>query len=82
VAKRGLKYGGVVQLAVAHVEFEALHQFRDGNGRLGRMLIPLFLYLRALLGSPSFDMSAYFERHRGEYIERLRAVSDAEAWTE
>lgn len=72
----------IVQLAIAHVEFEALHPFRDGNGRLGRMLVPLFLYRRALIGSPSFYMSGFFERHRDEYIERLRAVSDAEAWTE
>jgi Fic family protein len=64
------------------VEFEALHPFRDGNGRLGRMLIPLFLYRRGLLGSPSFYMSGYFERHRDAYIDRLRAVSSDDAWTE
>ena len=72
----------IVQLAIAHVEFEALHPFRDGNGRLGRMLIPLFLFQRGLLGSPSFYMSAYFERHRDAYIDRLRAVSSDGAWTE
>jgi len=72
----------VVQLAVAHVEFEALHPFRDGNGRLGRMLIPLFLYARGLLGSPTFYMSGYFERRRDAYVKRLRAVSSDGAWTE
>lgn len=71
----------IVQLAIAHVEFEALHPFRDGNGRLGRMLIPLFLFRRGLLGSPSFYMSGYFERHRDVYIDRLRAVSSDGAWT-
>ena len=71
----------IVQLAIAHVEFEALHPFRDGNGRLGRMLIPLFLYRRRLLGSPNFYMSAYFERHREAYVDRLRAVSSDDAWT-
>jgi Fic family protein len=71
----------IVQLAIAHVEFEALHPFRDGNGRLGRMLIPLFLFRRGLLASPSFYMSGYFERRRDMYIDRLRAVSSDGAWT-
>ncbi len=47
----------IVQLAILHVEFEALHPFKDGNGRLGRMLIPLFLCQRKLLTSPNFYMS-------------------------
>ena len=72
----------LVQLAIAHAEFEALHPFKDGNGRLGRMLIPLFLYARDLLSSPDFYMSGYFERDREVYIERLRAVSRDGAWTE
>jgi Fic family protein len=72
----------LVQLAVAHGEFEALHPFRDGNGRLGRMLIPLFLYRRKLLSSPSFYMSGYLEAHRDAYQERLRAISGRNAWTE
>ena len=71
----------LVQLAVAHAEFEALHPFRDGNGRLGRMLIPLFLYRRSLLSSPSFYMSGYLESHREQYIDSLRAVSRDGAWT-
>lgn len=72
----------LVQLAIIHVEFEALHPFQDGNGRLGRMLIPLFLYQRRLLGSPDFYISGYFEAHREEYQERLRAVSRDGAWTQ
>lgn len=72
----------LVQLAVAHVEFEALHPFMDGNGRLGRMLIPLFLYKQELLSSPNFYMSAYFEKNREAYQEQLRNVSRENAWTE
>ena len=71
----------LVQLAIIHVEFEALHPFKDGNGRLGRMLIPLFLYQRKLLASPDFYMSGYLERNREEYQERLRAVSRDGDWT-
>jgi Fic family protein len=71
----------LVQLAVLHVEFEALHPFKDGNGRLGRMLIPLFLYQRKILSSPDFYMSGYLEANRDEYVERLLAVSRDDEWT-
>lgn len=70
-----------MQLAVLHVEFEALHPFKDGNGRLGRMLIPLFLYQHKLLTSPDFYMSGYLEKNREEYQARLRAVSRDGDWT-
>ncbi|WP_244963513.1 Fic family protein [Oceanidesulfovibrio marinus] len=72
----------LVQLAILHVEFEAIHPFKDGNGRLGRMLIPLFLYQRKLLASPDFYMSAYLEANREDYQEKLRAVSRENDWTE
>jgi Fic family protein len=71
----------LVQLAIVHAEFEALHPFKDGNGRLGRMIIPLFLYERRILGGPNFYMSGYLEARRDEYIERLRAVSRDGDWT-
>lgn len=71
----------LVQLAILHVEFEALHPFKDGNGRLGRMLIPLFLFQRKLLTTPDFYMSGYLEVNREEYQERLRAVSRDGDWT-
>jgi len=71
----------LVQLAMLHVEFEALHPFKDGNGRLGRMIIPLFLYQKKLLASPDFYMSGYLENRREEYQERLRAVSRDGDWT-
>ena len=72
----------LVQLAILHVEFEALHPFMDGNGRLGRMLIPLFMYQRKLLTRPDFYMSGYLEINREEYQEKLRAVSRDGAWTD
>jgi Fic family protein len=72
----------LVQLAILHVEFEALHPFKDGNGRLGRMLLPLFLFQRKLLSSPDFYMSSYLEANREEYQERLRAVSRDDDWTD
>jgi Fic family protein len=71
----------LVQLAILHAEFEAIHPFLDGNGRLGRLLVPLFLVEKKLLASPNFYISAYFESHRDEYYERLRAVSADDDWT-
>jgi Fic family protein len=71
----------LVQLALLHAEFEALHPFLDGNGRLGRMFVPLFLYAEKLIHSPMFYISAYLEARRDEYYERLLAVSRDGAWT-
>jgi Fic family protein len=71
----------LVQLAIMHAEFEALHPFKDGNGRLGRMIIPLFLFERRILSGPNFYMSGYLEARRDEYIERLRAISRDGEWT-
>ncbi|MFM9905712.1 MAG: Fic family protein [Pyrinomonadaceae bacterium] len=71
----------LIQLALVHVEFEALHPFEDGNGRLGRMLMPLFLFQSKLLSSPDFYMSEYLEVNREEYHERLLNVSKAGDWT-
>ena len=71
----------LVQAAVLHAEFEALHPFLDGNGRLGRMLVPLFLWQRGLISRPMFYISAYFEAHRDEYYDGLLAVSRDDDWT-
>lgn len=71
----------LVQLAVLHAEFEALHPFLDGNGRLGRMLVPLFLSECGLIRQPTFYISAYFEARRAEYYEGLLAVSRDDEWT-
>jgi len=72
----------LVRLALLHVEFEAIHPFLDGNGRLSRMFVPLYLYQSGLLKTPMFYISAYFEQNRAEYYERLQAVSRDRAWTE
>lgn len=70
----------LIQLALLHAEFEALHPFLDGNGRLGRMIIPLFLYQVGIIQQPMFYISAYLESHRDEYYERLLSVSRDNDW--
>ncbi len=72
----------LLRVAIIHAEFEALHPFEDGNGRLGRMLIPLMLWRQGLLSAPHFFVSDYFERHRDEYVERLRRISQKGEWSE
>lgn len=64
----------LVQLAIVHAQFEIVHPFMDGNGRLGRILIPLFLFEKQLLSRPVFYLSSYFERNRDEYVNCLRAL--------
>ncbi len=71
----------LVQLAILHAEFEALHPFLDGNGRLGRMLVPLFLWRCGLIQSPRFYISAALVARRYDYYERLLAVSRDDDWT-
>ena len=71
----------LVQLAILHAEFEALHPFLDGNGRLGRLFIPLFLWQTALIRAPRFYISEYLEANRKAYYERLLAVSRDDDWT-
>ena len=71
----------LVQLALIHAEFEALHPFLDGNGRLGRMCVPLFMYQAGLIKSPTFYISAFFETNRDEYYKRLLAISRDKDWT-
>lgn len=70
----------LVQLAVAHYQFEAIHPFNDGNGRVGRLLIPLFLYRRKILSKPYVYVSKYFEEHRRDYYDLLADVSYKDAW--
>jgi len=70
----------LVKTAVTHLEFEALHPFEDGNGRLGRMLITLMLWNEKLISAPHFYISGYFEQHKDEYIETLRRVSSHGEW--
>jgi Fic family protein len=72
----------LVQLAVIHGQFEMIHPFVDGNGRLGRILIPLFLYEKGLLPRPVFYLSAYLETHKEKYVSALGDLSSGhdQAW--
>lgn len=70
----------LVTTAIAHYQFEAIHPFLDGNGRIGRLLIPLILFERNMLSYPLLYISQYFEEHRGDYYDLLRDVSEKNAW--
>lgn len=70
----------LVRIGLIHYQFEALHPFLDGNGRVGRLLISLLLYAWNLLPQPLLYLSAYFETHRQEYYSHLLAVSQKGAW--
>ena len=72
----------LIRCALAHYQFEAIHPFEDGNGRVGRLMIPLILASSGVLGRPLLYLSAYFERNRAEYYELLREVSKDGKWTE
>ena len=71
----------LVQLAVLHAEFEALHPFLDGNGRVGRMLIPLLLWQWGMVERLHFYVSGFLEAHRSDYYESLLSVSRDRDWT-
>ena len=70
----------LVHAALAHAQFEAIHPFLDGNGRVGRLLITLLLAERGILPSPLLYLSAYFEETRDDYYAHLLAVTEAGAW--
>ncbi len=72
----------LIRTAVAHLEFEALHPFKDGNGRIGRMLITLMLWHFGVVSAPHFYVSRVFEDNRDRYIDLMRAVSATGNWTE
>jgi Fic family protein len=72
----------LVQTALMHYQFEAIHPFLDGNGRVGRLLITLLLMQRGVLPLPLLYLSAFFEATRRDYYENLRAVTERSAWND
>ncbi len=71
----------LIRIALLHYQFEAIHPFLDGNGRIGRLLISLMLFLEGLLPQPILNISAYIETHRSEYYDKLLAVTVDGDWT-
>jgi len=72
----------IEKVAISHSQFESIHPFRDGNGRVGRLLIILIIYSDGLLKSPVLYPSDYFNKHRDKYIDGLFGVASKDAFTE
>ena len=70
----------LIQTAIVHAQFELIHPFDDGNGRLGRILITLFLFYKKKISTPMFYLSSYLEENREEYIQRLNHISKNGDW--
>ncbi len=70
----------LVQLAIIKAQFQLIHPFLDGNGRISRLLIPLFLYAKKSICSPMFYLSSYLEGNRGAYHSNLQAVAEKKDW--
>ncbi len=70
----------LVKTAITHIEFEALHPFKDGNGRIGRMLITLMLWSTGTISEPHFYISGYLEDNKCRYIDEMRNVSKNNDW--
>jgi toxin-antitoxin system, toxin component, fic family len=73
----------LIRIAMIHYQFESIHPFLDGNGRVGRIIIPLYLLSSKMLSKPCFYISDYFERYRTEYYEalnRVRLYNDMTGW--
>lgn len=80
--KSGGSYQPLIDIGLVHYQFEAVHPFRDGNGRMGRLLIMLMMVADGLLPEPYLYPSSFFNRNRDEYTDRLLAVSRDNAWEE
>lgn len=72
----------LIQSAIVHAQFELIHPFLDGNGRIGRLLIPLFLYYKKRLKRPMFYLSEYLEINREIYYAKLNGISTEGKWNE
>lgn len=76
-------YPSLIKAGLAHVQFETIHPFLDGNGRVGRMLIAFLLHHSGALSRPMLYLSLYFKQHRAEYyrlLDQVRTTGDWEAW--
>jgi Fic family protein len=70
----------LIKAGLAHAQFETIHPFLDGNGRVGRLLISFWLVAQKVIQRPILHPSLFFKEHRDEYVERLQAVRDDGAW--